>query len=157
MNRLILLFFVSLLVVSSSACSEKKPPTDTAIKGHSVVAALEDMSHMYEMKNLPGFMNLVSENFKDRQTFASSIQVVFAKYETVRFTVQFTKMLIVIDNLGAPRADLNWDSEWQTEGGSILKNSGRGTFVFDSRDSKLVSIEGKNPFLPQPVETPEKQ
>ena len=58
--------------------------------------------------------------------------------------------------LNGPAA-FNWDSEWQTAGGSVQKNSGRSTFIFDPRETKLVSIDGKNPFIPQPAETPGKQ
>jgi len=156
MNRLLSLLVVLSFLVSASACSDKKPPTQSAIRGNSVIHTLQDLSHMFEKKNLPGFMNLVSDSYKDRQALSTSLSSVFAKYETVRFTIQFTKMLITIDEKGTPRAVFNWDSEWQTAGGSVQKNSGRTTFLFDPKDSRLVSIESKTPFIPQAVETPGK-
>jgi hypothetical protein len=154
MNRILTVLTVTVFLLTTSACSEKKPPTHAAIKGSSVLSVLQDISHMYEKKSLPGFMNSVSDNFKDRQAFSASLASVFAKYETVRFTVQYTKMIILVDDKGATRVDFNWDSEWKTAGGSVQKDGGRVTFVLDPKDSKLVSVEGKNPFVPQPVEMP---
>ena len=153
MSRIVSLFVVAALLFLSSACSEKKPPSQTAVKSAGVISTLQDLSHMFEKKNLPGFMNSVSDGYKDRQSFSSALEAVFAKYETVRFTVQYTKMIVTIDEKGISKAVFNWDSEWQTSGGNIQKNGGRVTFVFDPRDSNLVSIDGKNPFIPQPVET----
>jgi hypothetical protein len=143
-----------LLLFSAAACSEKKPPTQVAVKSGNVISTLRDLSHMFEKKNLPGFMNSVSDNYKDRQALSASLEPVFAKYESVRFTVQYAKMLIMIDEKGTTKAAFNWDSEWKTAGGSAQKNGGRVTFVFDPKDSKLVSIDGKNPFIPQTVEAP---
>jgi hypothetical protein len=157
MSRIVSLFAVITLLFLSTACSGKKPPTQAAIKSNGVISTLGDLSHMFEKKNLPGFMNSVSDDYKDRQAFSSSLEAVFNKYETVRFTVQYTKMIIMIDEKGITRAAFNWDSEWQTAGGSVQKNGGRVTFVFNPKDSKLVSIDGKNPFIPQTVTTPGKQ
>ncbi len=152
MNRLFAILAMTVFLLFSSACSEKKPPTQASVIGSSVINSLRDLSHMFEKKNLPGFMNIVSDKFTNRQAFASSLESVFAKYDTVRFTVQYTKMLIAVDEQGMARAQFNWDSEWRTGGGDIQKNGGRVAFLF-SKDSKLLSIEGKSPFIPQPVET----
>jgi hypothetical protein len=111
---------------------------------------------MYERKNLPGFMRLISDTFKERQSFSASIQAVFSKYETVQFTIHYTKMYVTIEDKGMTKATFNWDSTWETQGGSVLKNSGRATFVFEPKEGKLVSIDGKNPFLPQSIEAPGK-
>jgi hypothetical protein len=157
MSRIVSLFAVITLLFLSTACSGKKPPTQTAIKSNGVISTLRDLSHMFEKKNLPGFMNSVSDDYKDRLAFSSSLEAVFNKYETVRFTVQYTKMIIMIDEKGIARAAFNWDSEWQTAGGNVQKNGGRVTFVFNPKDSKLVSIDGKNPFIPQTETTPGKQ
>jgi hypothetical protein len=154
MNRILSLLVLTTFLLTFSACSEKKPPTQAATKGGNVIGILRDMSHMFEKRNLPGFMNSIADDFKDRQAFSASIDAVFKKYETVRFTVQYSKMILSIDEKGATRADFNWDSEWQTSGGDIQKNSGRVTFIFDPKENKLVSIDGKSPFIPQPVETP---
>jgi hypothetical protein len=156
MNRILTVLTITVFLLTTAACSEKKPPTQSAVKGSSVISVLRDISHMYEKKSLPGFMNSVSDNFKDRKALSAALESVFHKYETVRFTVQYTKMIIMVDVKGTARADFNWDSEWQTAGGSIQKDGGRVTFVFDPKDGKLVSIDGKNPFVPQPVEMPGK-
>ncbi len=157
MNRIASLLAITLLLFTTTACSGKKPPTQVGVKSGGVISTLRDLSHMFEKKNLPGFMNSVSDSYKDRQAFSASLASLFAKYENVRFTVQYTKMLIMIDEKWMTKAAFNWDSEWQTAGGSVQKNGGRVTFVFDPKDSKLVSIDGKNPFFPQTVEKPGKQ
>ncbi len=154
MKRFLAFLSLAVLLTAASACSDKKPPTQSAVKGNSVITTLQDLSHMYEKKNLPGFMNSVSASFKDRQAFSSTVDDIFKKYETVRFTVQYTKMIITIDDKGVPKASFNWDSEWRTGGGSMQKNNGTSVFVFDPKDSRLVSIEGKSPFVPQAAEMP---
>jgi hypothetical protein len=115
------------------------------------------MSRTYGRKDLSAFLGQIADAYKDRQAFAASLDSVFAKYETVRFTIQHTKMLITVEERGMTKAAFNWDSEWQTAGGSVQKNSGRSTFIFDPREAKLVSIDGKNPFIPQPAESTGKQ
>ena len=154
MNRIFSFLVVTALLFTSSACGGKKPPEQSAIQGTKVLAALRDISHAFEKKNLPLFMSQVSDNYKDRQAFSASLESVFAKYETVTFTIQYTKMFITIENRGMTKATFTWDSEWQTAGGSTQKNGGRVTFVFDPQDARLVSIDGKNPFIPQPMEGP---
>jgi hypothetical protein len=156
MNRILTALTITALLLTAASCSEKKPPTQTALKGSGVIGTLRDLGHMFEKKNLPGFMNSVADTFKDRQAFSAALGSVFAKYETVRFTVQYTNMIIMVDDKGTARADFNWDSEWQTAGGSVQKDGGRVTFTFDPKESKLVSIDGKNPFVPQPAEVPGK-
>ncbi len=157
MNRTLSCLIISLLLLTGAACSAKKPLEQSAVQGNKVIAALEDMSHTYEKKNLSAFMGRIANAYKDRQPFAASLESVFAKYETVRFTIQYTRMLITVEERGMTRATFNWDSEWHTAGGSVQKNSGRSTFVFDPRETTLVSMDGKNPFIPQPVESREKQ
>jgi hypothetical protein len=157
MNRFLSLLAVAVLLIAESACSSAKPPAPAAIQGSKIVASLKDLGNMYEKKNLPGFMSLISDNYPDRQAFSASVESVFSKYETVHFTIQYTRMFITVEDKGMTRAMFNWDSDWQTSGGDLQKNGGRATFVFDPNDAKLVSIDGKNPFIPQAVETPGKQ
>jgi hypothetical protein len=157
MKRFIALTAIAILLAAASACGTAKPPTAQAAQGNRVIATLEDLSSLYGKKDLERFMGLVHADFKDRQAFAASIKAVFSSYETVQFTVQYTKMLITIDDKGTTRATFNWDSGWETAGGSILKNGGRVVFVFDPRQAKLTAIEGKSPFIPQAIEPPGKQ
>jgi hypothetical protein len=90
----------------------------------------------------------VSDGFRDREAFAKSLNAVFAKYDTIRFNIQYTKMLIMIEEKGQIRTAFNWDAEWLAAGGALQKNGGRVTFVFDPGNFKLLSIDGKNPFVP---------
>ncbi|HEX9136425.1 MAG TPA: hypothetical protein VF905_05720 [Nitrospirota bacterium] len=157
MNRVLFFLLVSSLLFTAAACSTKKPPEQSAIQGNKVISTLQDMSRTYEKKDLSAFMAQVANAYEDRKAFVKSLESIFAKYETVRFTIQYTKMLITVEYKDMTKAAFNWDSEWQTAGGSVQKNSGRSTFVFDPRETKLVYIDGKNPFIPQPTETPGKQ
>ncbi len=157
MNRILFFLLVSSLLLNAAACGTKKPPEQSAIQGNKVISTLQDISRTYEKKDLSAFMAQIANSYKDREAFVKSLEPIFAKYETVRFTIQYTKMLITIEYKDMTKVSFNWDSEWQTAGGSVQKNSGRSTFVFDPRDTKLVSIDGKNPFIPQSAETPGKQ
>lgn len=153
MNRLISALVLTVFFVSVSACSSAKPPAPETVQGNKIIASLKDLNSFYNKKNLAGFMNLVADTFKERKEFADAVGAVFSKYETVQFTIQYTRMFIMIEDKGMARATFNWDSGWQTADGSMLKNSGRTTFAFDPRDAKLVLIEGKSPFIPQAIET----
>lgn len=157
MNRFLVLTALTLLLYTVSSCSTSKTPTAPAVQGNKVIASLRDLSSYYGKKDLDRFMGRIGDNFKDRQALAVSIQSVFSQYETFQFTVQFTKMFITIDDKGTIRATFNWDSGWETPGGSILKNGGRTVFVFEPKEAKLTAIEGKSPFIPQAIETREKQ
>ncbi len=157
MNRILFFLLASSLLLAAAACGTKKPPEQSAIQGNKVISTLQDISRTYEKKDLSAFMAQIANSYKDREAFVKSLEPIFAKYETVRFTIQYTKMLITIEYKDMTKVSFNWDSEWQTAGGSVQKNSGRSTFVFDPRDTKLVSIDGKNPFIPQSAETPGKQ
>ncbi len=154
MNRLVSLVALAVLFVSLSACSSAKPPTPVALQGNKVITTLKDLSTMYEKKNLSGFMNLIAAGYEDRKGFSSALESVFSKYDTVQFTVQYSRMFITVADKGMTKATFNWDSSWEMKGGSVQKNSGRATFVFEPKDGTLLSIDGKNPFLPQAVETP---
>ena len=154
MNRVLSLVILTTLLLSFAACSSTKPPTNAAVQGNKIIATLKDLSTMYGKKNLPGFMNLIAPGYQDRKEFAASVESVFSRYDTVQFTVQYTRMFITVADKGMTKATFNWDSNWETKGGSIQKNSGRATFVFEPKDGTLFSIDGKNPFIPQAVEAP---
>jgi hypothetical protein len=99
----------------------------------------------------------VAPGYKDREALSSSLASVFSKNETIRFNIQYTKMLIMVEEKGPIRTTFNWDGEWHAVGGATQKNGGRVTLVFDPGSFKLVSIDGKDPFVPLPVEQPGKK
>jgi len=156
MNRiLIFIITVMLLVTSTSSCA-KKAPEQTAVKSKNVLAALRDLSKAYEKKDLAAFMAGVAPGYRDRDALAKSVNEVFAKYETIHFNIQYNRMLIMVEEKGMTKAVFNWDAEWLAAGGALQKNGGRITLVFEPGSVKLVSIDGKNPFVPQPGEMPGK-
>ena len=157
MKRLFALLFIAALLFAASACSEKKPPEPAAIKGKNVLSALRDMQSAYEKKDLSAFMDNVAPGYQDREAFSRSLAAVFLKNETIHFNIQYTKMVIMLEERGAIKTTFNWDGEWLAVGGTTQKNGGRVTLVFDPGSFKLMSIDGKNPFVPQPVEMPGKQ
>ena len=63
-------------------------------------------------------------------------------------------MIILIDQERKMRVSFTWDAEWTVAGGTNVKDGGRITLIFEPGDFKLISIDGKNPFLAHPGETP---
>jgi hypothetical protein len=153
MNR-ILSFCIVVMILASSACSSKKPPEQAAVRSKNVLSNLRELSNAYEKKDLDAFMADVSAAYPDRDKFTKTLTTVFAKYETIRFNVQYAKMIIMIEQKGPIRATFTWNAEWTMSGGDIMKDGGRVTLVFDTGTFKLASVDGKNPFLAQPGEAP---
>ncbi len=149
MNRILSLIIAILMLLSSAACSKKTPPTQAAIQTHDALSSLRDLTAAYEKKQLGSFMDKVSKDYPSRQTFSQSIAGIFTKYDTIRFTVQYTKMFVMIEEKAKIKMTSNWDGEWQTAGGKVVKDGGRVSFVFDPKGAWLLSIDGKNPFIPQ--------
>jgi hypothetical protein len=157
MKQLFALLAITALLFTASACSGKKPPDQSSIKSKNILSALRNMSTTYEKKDLSAFMDNVAPGFHDREALSRSLAAVFLKNETIRFNIQYTKMLIMVEEKGPIKTTFNWDGEWQAVGGTTQKNGGRVTLVFDPGSFKLMSIDGKDPFVPLPVELPGKQ
>jgi hypothetical protein len=151
------LFAIAALLFTAPACSEKKAPDQSAVKGKNVLSSLRSLSAAYEKKDLSSFMNNVAPNYQDRDAFSKSLAGVFLKNETIHFNIQYTKMLITVEEKGQIKTNFNWDGEWKAVEGTTQKNGGRVTLVFEAGGFKLMSIEGKDPFVPLPVEVPGKQ
>jgi hypothetical protein len=155
MKRILSLLVLTTVLLSTAACSEKKPPEVAALQGKNILSVLRNLGGSYEKKNLTSFMSDVSAEYQDREAFSNALAKIFAKYDAIRFNIQYTKMLIVAKEGGRIRATFNWDAEWIAASGASQKNGGRVALVFDAGNFKLVSIDGKNPFLP--VAVPVKQ
>ena len=156
MNRILTLIVTAMILATSFACSSKKPPEPAAVRSKSALSVLRDLNRSYENKDLGAFMAGVSPTYRDREAFEKSLSTVFAKYETIQFTIQFNKMIITIDSINQAKATFTWEAEWRSAGGLTVKDGARGTLIFDQKDNKLVALEGKNPFIPQPGSTPGK-
>jgi hypothetical protein len=157
MNRIVSLLALTALLLVAPACSGNNPPDPSAVKGKNVLSALRDIRSAYEKKDLSSFMGNVAPGYQDREALSRSLADVFLKNETIRFNIQYTKMLILVEEKGTITATFNWDGEWIAVGGTTQKNGGRVTLVFETGSFKLISIEGKDPFVPQAVEMPGKQ
>ncbi len=157
MKQLLTLLAIAAILFTTSACSGKKPPDPAAIKSKNVLSVLRDIRAAYEKKDLSSFMDNVAPGYQDREALSRSLAAVFLKYETIRFNLQYTKMLIMVEEKGPIKATFNWDGEWFAAGGTTQKNGGRVTLVFDPGSFKVISIDGKDPFVPLPVEAPGKQ
>ena len=156
MNRILSLLAITAFLITSSACSGKKPLEPSALKSKNVLSVLRDMNIAYEKKDPASFMANVSPVFQDREQFSTSLSAVFSKFESIRFNIQYSRMLIMVEDKGPIKATFNWDAEWLSAGGTLVKNGGRITLVFEPGSFKLVSIDGKNPFIPQQGELPGK-
>jgi len=154
MHRSLPLIVLTALLLSPLACSSKKAPDQSAVRSKNILSVLREMSRSYETKDLDTFLSDVSEAYPDRAALAKALTAVFGKYETIHFNIQYTRLIIMIEQKGPIRATFTWDAEWKMPGGSALKDGGRVTFVFDAGSFKLLSIDGKNPFLARPGETP---
>ncbi len=155
MHRSLSVVVLTALLCSSFACSGKKAPEQSFVQSKSILTVLREMSRTYEKKDLDSFLSDVSSAFPQRAEFAKSLTAVFGKYETIHFNIEYTRLIILIEHKGPIKATFTWDGEWATSGGA-LKDGGRVTFVLDPDSFKLLSIDGKNPFLAQPGETPGK-
>ncbi|MCK9420105.1 MAG: hypothetical protein M0R70_12075 [Nitrospirae bacterium] len=156
MKQLFTLLAITALLFTTSACSGKKTPDQSAVKSKNVLSALRDMRTAYEKKDLSSFMDNVAPAYQDREAFSRSLAAVFLKNETIHFNIQYTKMLIMVEEKGPIKTSFNWDGEWLAVGGTTQKNGGRVTLVFEPGNFKLMSIDGKDPFVPLPVEMPGK-
>ena len=154
MNRIFSFVIITAILLTASACSTKKLPDQTAYKSKTVLSALRDMDKYYEAKDLDAFLSDVSKSYPDRDRFAKNLATVFSKYETIHFNIQYAKMIIMIEETSRMKATFTWDAEWLAAGGTSVKDGGRVTLVFEPGDFKLLSIDGKNPFLAKPGETP---
>ncbi len=152
MKQLFTLLTITALLFTSFACSGKKPPAQAAVKGKSVLSALRDISKAYENKDLSSFMDNVAPGYRDREAFSKALTKVFSKNETIRFNIHYTKMIIMVEKKGWIRTTFNWDGEWHAVKGTTQKNGGRVTLVFEPDSFKITSIDGKDPFVPLPVE-----
>ncbi len=157
MKQLFTILSLTALLVASSACSGKKPPEQSALKSKHVLSVLRDIRSAYEKKDLSSFMDNVAPGYRDREALSRSLADVFSKNETIHFNIQYTKMLIMVEEKGPIKATFNWDGEWLAVAGTTQKNGGRVTLVFEPGSFKLTSIDGKDPFVPLPVEMPGKQ
>jgi hypothetical protein len=156
MKRLFPVLVVIPIVLLATSCATT-PPKQAAIQGEGVLAAVRAIANAYEKRDLDAFMDAVSVAYPERDTLEKSVAGVFSEYQTIRFTIHYTRMLIEIKYQGKINATFTWEGEWQTAGGKTVKDGARGTLIFDPGTYKLMQVEGKNPFVPQPGETPGKQ
>lgn len=146
MHKKTLLIIMALLALAASSCG-KKPPQQPALLGGSAIASLRTIVSAYEREDMSSFSEKIARDFPERETFLRSVAAVFEKYDSIKFWVQYPKMLIMIEETGRMRLTFTWDAEWRI-GERMTKDGGRVTFVFDPTGSQLRTIDGKNPFVP---------
>ncbi len=154
MHRVLPLTLLAIFLLFAAACSSKKAPDQSAVQSKNVLSVLRDMSRSYENKDLDAFLSDVSPAYAGKAEFAKAVAAVFGKFETIHFSVQYTRLIILLEYKGPIKATFTWEGEWLMSGGGVVKDGGRVTLVFDPGTVKLISIDGKNPFLAQPGETP---
>ncbi len=147
MNRTAVSIVVITLALLTSACG-KVALGPVGLQGENVLAAVRDLTKAYERRDLDAFMEKVSTAYPDREAFRTSVEKVFATYQTISFKLHYTKMLVVIQEKGNIKATLTWEGEWKTAGGKIVKDGARVTLVLDPGVYRLLGIEGKNLYLP---------
>jgi hypothetical protein len=148
MNRIVSFFLISAFLLTATACGEKKITDPSAIKSKNILSVLKDLSQSYEKKELDAFMSNVADNYPERNGFSGALTGVFANNDAIHFNIQYTRMVILIQDRGQIKATFNWDAEWLAPKGTSQKNGGRATFIFEPTSFKLTAIEGQNPFIP---------
>ena len=148
MNRILNLLVAAAFLMSAAACSSAKPPAVAAVKSRNMLAVLRGLDESYEKKDLPNFMAQVAPLYKGREPLATSLAAVFNRFDTVALNIQYTRMLITIEEKGLIRATFNWEGAWSKAGGDMQKDGGRVTLVFEPAEFKLLAVEGKTPFVP---------
>jgi hypothetical protein len=152
-RRIALSIFLSLFILSF-ACSSTKTPEVSLDSSKSVLGVLRAMKQSYESMNLDAFLSYVSDAFPGRTAFAKNLGGVFSRYSTINFTINYAKLIVIVDKDGTVKPTFTWDAAWVGANGSVVKDGGRVTLVFDAAGTSLVAIEGRNPFLAQPAEAP---
>ena len=148
MRPILTLSFVAifLLTAGTVGCGSKKPQVVT-FESNNTLTTLRSLSSAYENRDADAFMKKISKNFPDRRNFRKTLDKVFSKYASLRFTIHYEKMLIMIKEQRRIEATFNWDVERKTAGGGIVRDGGRVTCILDPQGKTLRSIRGKNPFV----------
>ena len=150
--------FISVVCVMSVLFSCGKTPLGpVGLQGENVLAAVQDLAKAYERRDLDTFMEKVSTAYPDREAFRTSVEKVFATYQSISFKLYYNKMLVMIQDKGNIKATFTWEGEWRSSGGKIVKDGARVTLVLDPGAYKLLAIEGKNPYLPSEKPIPARE
>ncbi len=156
MKHLLTAFVIIFFTVILSACSTV-PLGSAGLQGESTLSAVRELTGAYENRNLDSFMDKISTAYPDREGLGKSVEKIFSTYQTIRFKLHFTKILVMVQDKGNIKATFTWEGEWQTTGGRIVKDGARVTLVFDPGTYKLLAIDGKNMFLPSENPAPVRQ
>jgi len=130
MNRSFTTVIVLFLVMMLSACSTV-PLGKAGLQGERTLAAIRDLTGAYERRDLDAFMEKVAPAYPEREAFRTSVEKVFAAYQTIHFKLHFTKILVFVQDKGNIKATFTWEGEWRTTGGRIVKDGARVTLVLD--------------------------
>ncbi len=153
MKRSVVIIAIAFLATAGAGCASA-PLGKEGLKGEHVLSAVRDLTKAYESRDIDVFMDKVSLSFPDREKFQHAVEKVFSTYQTIRFTVQETRMLVMIQYHGDIKAEFTWDGEWRSAGGKVLTDGSRVTLDLDPDTYKLRAIEGKNPYLPTETTLP---
>jgi len=138
------------------ACSTV-PLGKAGLQGEGTLAAIRDLTGAYERRDLDGFMEKVASSYPEQEAFRTSVEKIFASYQTIHFKLHFTKILVFVQDKGNIKATFTWEGEWRTTGGKIVKDGARVTLVLEPGTYKLVGIDGKNMFIPSDSPAPARQ
>ena len=156
MKRSFAVVLTLLLVLVISSCATA-PLGKAGLQGEGTLAAVRGLTGAYEQRNLDAFMEKISTTFPDRDGFGKSVETIFSTYQTIRYNLLFTKIIVTVQDKGNIKATFTWEGTWKTTGGRIVKDGARVTLIFDPDGYKLVGIDGKNMFIPSEGPTPARQ
>ena len=156
MNRSFAAAIALFLALAISSCATT-PLGKAGIQADSTLTAIRGLIGAYERRDIDAFMEKVATAYPDRAAFQTSVEKIFTTYQTIRFKLHFTKILVMVQEKGNIKATFTWEGEWQTTGGRIVKDGARVTLVFDPGTYKLLGIDGKNMFIPSDNPAPARQ
>ena len=145
-----------ILALAISSCATA-PIGKAGLQAEGTLTAIRDLTGTYEKRDIDTFMEKVALAYPERDAFRKSVEKIFATYQTIRFKLHFTKILVYVQDKGNIKAVFTWEGEWQTTGGKIVKDGARVTLVLDPGTYKLVGIDGKNMFIPSDAPVPARQ
>jgi len=149
--KILIVFFVMIAVLSNVAIGiEGSRPIrqPNNFKRYKVERLLKEVARKYKYFNLPGFMEIVSENYTpDRMRLLNRIGD--STYTNYILSLDFFVNKVIKEN-NTIAVSFRWQKKTQARGTSnITLTEGKATFIFKREKGilKLYQIKGENPLV----------
>ncbi|MFA5093144.1 MAG: hypothetical protein WC543_04315 [Candidatus Omnitrophota bacterium] len=148
-ERLRLLAVLFLILFSLGMASAPKNASTTSLDSQTRVQvdqSIASLKSAYELKDLPGFTDLLDKDFENKLSFQSNLENYFNSFKDLELMMVIDTVLMNKDQVSVR---LHWFKKSSDNLGSFAKSEGSCQFVFINRNQKLklLYIRGKNPFF----------